>query len=66
MPPARPRTRTLPQVAPGVVLGKAFIKPYGLPYNPTPMTVEAISFILFQTCDKDGAYPDSPAARVIP
>ena len=56
----------MPQVAPGVVLGKAFIKPYGLPYNPTPMTVEAISFILFQTCDKDGAYPDSPAARVIP
>lgn len=54
------------QVAPGVVLGKAFVKPYGLPYNPTPLTVEALTFILFQTCDKAGGYPESPIARVIP
>ncbi len=53
-------------MAPGVVMGKAFIKPYGLPYNPTPATIEALNFILFQTCDGNGGYPDTPAARVIP
>jgi hypothetical protein len=54
------------QVAPGVVMGKAFIKPYGLPYNPTPAYIEALNFIIFQTCDREGAYPDTPGRRVIP
>ena len=42
------------------------LQPGVLPYNPTTDVMDALHFALFQTCDKDGAYPDSPAARVIP
>ncbi|GMH42782.1 hypothetical protein BSKO_10701 [Bryopsis sp. KO-2023] len=45
------------EVAPGVVLGKVFVKPFTEPYNPFPITLEVFHFMLFQVCDANGGFP---------